>query len=196
MKDEIVKWVPVLVVFIAGFFALYQIKTNNITNARLKWLEGLKLLIAEFFSEVTDLMLKDALSRAIDLRRQDDPKNEKNNLDYEKLNFEIAGKLHIINLKHDLIKLNLNLKEPLHQRFESELDKYMDLFNNLMAVKGNDYSQLLKDSSSKQDLLMLISRHIIKLEWEKTKRTRLGNWWYIKRKGNKLTKEALNLKSL
>ena len=70
------QWFPIFFVFIAGFFALHQIRSNNITNARIKWLDNLKLSVADFFSEATGLLMKEGVARAINLRRQNEPNKE------------------------------------------------------------------------------------------------------------------------
>ena len=65
MNQEITRWLPLLVVTVAGFFALSQIKSNNITNARIKWLENLKQVLTDFISESSSFQFKEGISVGI-----------------------------------------------------------------------------------------------------------------------------------
>lgn len=59
MNEEITRRLPLLVASLTGFIALYQIRSNNITNARIKWLENLKQVLTDFISESMIFQLKE-----------------------------------------------------------------------------------------------------------------------------------------
>ncbi len=98
--------------------------------------------------------------------------------------------------KYYLIKLNLNPKEELHNKFEKLLEDYMELINQIPQVKDKaKASQLLKDLTTTSDNIVLLNRYLVKLEWEKTKRHSLNRFFYFKiGKGKKLLQESLALK--
>jgi hypothetical protein len=192
---EYSKWLPIFVVFIAGFFALHQIKANNITNARIKWLDNLKLLVADFFSEATGLLMKEGVSRSLDLRRKYEPNKEQHQLDYDKMNYSVMEHLQAVELKYSLIKLNLNPKEKLHINFEEILEAFMDLINKAPDANDNEYLSLLNEIGICNSKLILISRCVIKLEWERTKRSYLSRLYYKSfGKGRKIKTDGLDIK--
>lgn len=195
MYLKVVDLLPLLAVFIAGSLALNQIRANNITNARIKWLENLKQLVSDFFSECTILILKEGVSDAINKRRELAPTDPTVQAYYDKINESIIDHLKIIESKHDLIKLNLNPKEDLHLKFEKLLDGYMDLLNKIPSLKSKpEFGELSKKMSLHSDTLILLSRFIIKLEWEKTKRSFFRRKYYLFfGKGRRILKEAKSL---
>jgi hypothetical protein len=198
MYQKFMQWLPVIVAFLAGSFALHQIRSNNITNARIKWLENLKQLVTDFFSECAVLQMKEGVSRGINERREIDPTNENAQSYYDRINESIIDHLKIIESKHDLIKLNLNPKEDLHLKFENILDNYMDFFNKIPKHKTpEEYKDLIRTMSSYSETLNLLTRYILKLEWEKTKRSFLSKEYYMKfGMGRKIKTEALELEIL
>ena len=68
MNEEITRWLPLLATLVAGIFALSQIRSNNITNARIQWLQNLKQVLTDFLSECLSLQLKEGLSKGINER--------------------------------------------------------------------------------------------------------------------------------
>lgn len=88
------------------------------------------------------------------------------------INESIIEHLKIIESKHNLIKLNLNPKENLHKKLETLLDEYMDLFNQIPTQKTiESYNLLTRKKSAHSDTIILLIRYVMKLEWEKTKRS-------------------------
>jgi uncharacterized protein YneR len=198
MNQEITRWLPLLVVTVAGFFALSQIKSNNITNARIKWLENLKQVLTDFISESSSFQLKEGVSIGI---AKNNPKEEISvyaQSFLNKITESTIEHLKIIECKHDLIKLNLNPKEILHQKLEILLDEYMEMFNQIPSQSNiNDYHVLIRKMSAHSETIILLVRYIMKLEWEKTKRSYLSGIFYMNfGKGKKILHDALNLKLL
>lgn len=198
MNEEITRWLPLLATLVAGIFALSQIRSNNITNARIKWLENLKQVLTDFLSECFILQMKEGLSKGINERGEKAKIPETSMAYLNKINESTIEHLRIIESKHDLIKLNLNPKEDLHQKLETLLDNYMDLFNKIPAQKSTDeYNALLRKMSAHSDTIVLLIRYIMKLEWEKTKRPYLSRKWYMNfGKGRVTLHEALCLSLL
>jgi hypothetical protein len=198
MYEKFTQWLPLIIAFVAGSFTLYQIRLNNITNARIKWLENFKQLLSEFFSETAILQIKTGVSRGLDEKKVMHAGNEKINPIQNKITESILEHLKIIESKHDLIKLNLNPKEKLHQKFEGILDTYMDFFNKIPKQKTTEeYNDLIRIMGAYSDTLILLTRFMLKLEWEKTKRLYPSKMYYIKiGTGKKLLAEALELEIL
>lgn len=197
-NQGITQWLPLLAAFVAGTFALLQIRSNNITNARIKWLEDLKLVLADFFSECTTLQLKQGVAKGAREEQMKDKINENVVTYLNKLHESIIEHLKIIDAKHDLLKLNLNPKEALHNKMEKFLDDYMNLFNKIPQThKPEEYTDLIRKMDAYSNTLILLSRYVVKLEWEKTKRPYISRKWYMMfGKGKQLLLEAMNLQLL
>lgn len=198
MNQEITRWLPLLVVTVAGFFALSQIKSNNITNARIKWLENLKQVLTDFISESSSFQFKEGISIGISKNNPKAEISEYAQSFLNKITESTIDHLKIIESKHDLIKLNLNPKEILHQKLEILLDEYMEMFNQIPSQnKINDYTVLIRKMSAHSHTIILLARYIMKLEWEKTKRSYFSRIFYMKfGNGKNILHEALNLNLL
>lgn len=196
MNEEISRWLPLLTAILAGIFALSQIRSNNITNARIKWLENLKQLLTEFLSECMVLQLSEGLKKGLAEKNPNEPVSDSMKTYLNKINESTFDKLKIIESKHNLIKLNLNPKEELHQKLEKLLDHYMKLFNEIpIQTNLDDHNFLGRKMNSYSDTIILLIRYVMKLEWEKTKRPFLSRIFYMSwGKGKELLTEALNLK--
>lgn len=173
-------------------FCIISIRSNNITNARIKWLENLKQVLTDFLSECKILLLKKGVNKGINEQRSKDYIPEAVVSVLNKINESTIEHLKIIESKHDLIKLNLNPKEALHLKLEALLDAYMVNFNQIPTTeKSEDYNALLRRLDAYSDTLVLLIRFIMKLEWEKTKRSFIYRKWYMEfGKGKALLFEA------
>lgn len=192
MQEDLTKWLPLIAVVITGFFALKQIRTNNITNARIKWLEVVKTLITDFFAESSILTIKKGVEKHINKMRSIGHNPNDAEAFAKEVGNDTLDHLKIIEIKYDLIKLNLNPKEDLHTNFEKILDIYMSKINQIPIKEGEEYRQLSQEMSKCYDKLLLLARYIMKLEWEKTKRQTLSFAWYMRfGKGKSIRKEAL-----
>lgn len=172
------EWLPFATV-VAGWFALRQIRLNNITNARIKWLETLRQTLADFISEVTSLSLIIGVDRGIDeLKRNGEFSG--NPSVRSVFTEELPKQLQRIQLKYDLIRLNLNPKENLHSHLEHLLDQYMKMVNRLPETDSNGIGALIKEMRECAEKLVAVVRVILKLEWEKTKRSRFSFYYFMR----------------
>ncbi len=188
MTENIVKWLPLIVALVAGIFALSQVKSNNITNARLKWLEQFKQIITEFLAESTMIQLKEGVTSITGSDADKQYFRDLNN----KLIDSYYEHLRNIQAKLILIKLNLNPKEEIHIIFMKTIDDYMKLFNKLPITKeNNERSELLKNLDLEERKLISIIQCLIKLEWEKTKKNKV-RWYFYSNfgKGKNLLNET------
>lgn len=199
MFMKIVQWLPLIIAFIAGSFALYQIRSNNITNSRLRWLDNLKQVITDFICEITTLQIKKGILTSFDERREKSDSISQNRTEYyNELTESLIDHLKIVESKYLLIKFAINPHEKLHKKFEDLLEQYMVLFNEI-PIKNNleDFNALNRKMDAYSETMALIARYIMKLEWEKIKRSNLSKLYYMKfGKGKILLKEALEIKLL
>ena len=197
MYQKLVQWLPLIIASIGALTALHQIRSNNITNARIRWLENFKYLLSDFVSECTALIIEDGVSKAFN-EKGDEYINEVAKSYYTKIIERVVDHLKVIESNHDLIKLNLNPKEKLHIKFERVLDIYMEYVNKLPACKSlEEYNELTKKMRPYSNALTLLARYIVKLEWERTKKSFLYKVYYMKfGKGKIVLNEAINLEIL
>ena len=108
--NEIIRWLPLIVAILTGIFALSQVRSNNITNARIKWLENLKQVLTDFISECAIYQIKEGVSKGIEQSCQNTNVNE-NIKDFSHFNFlitENAEKVMAINSNFAKFKLEKN----------------------------------------------------------------------------------------
>jgi len=138
----------IIVAIIGAYFALKNIKTNNVINARINWLNQLKGYIADFISkQFTLLRITDELSTLT--TAQLDPKET----EVDNLNKRIMTKFdeyHYLtselNKIQTLIFLNLNSDEKLHAKLETVVkdsqgikSKIEEVLNALLENTKNQY---------------------------------------------------------
>jgi hypothetical protein len=198
--SKIIQWLPLIIAFVAGSFALYQIRSNNITDSRLKWLDNLKQVITDFISEITTVQLKNGILTDINERRGTSNATTSQNVTeyFNTLTESIIEHLKIVEAKYHLIIFAINPKEELHIKFQNLLDDYMKLFNQLPLKKNiEDYNALIRKMEAYSDTIVLLARLIMKIEWEKIKKSYLPRLYYMKiGNGKHLLKEALEIKLL
>lgn len=193
MKEESIRFIPIFAVIIAGLFALFQIRSNNITNARLRWLENFKQLITDFIAEITSIQLKEGITKNISGTEFEAQFFKDFNI---KMIESYLDHLKSIQNKLTLIKLNLNPKEELHLKLNDYITVHMNLFNSLPQNKSDEIKKTeiykkLKDSENK---LIYIIQRLVKLEWEKTKRPFiLRQYYFYFGNGKKILNEALSI---
>jgi hypothetical protein len=154
------------------------------------------VFISDFISESEMILLNKMASGSIENRAKEQsiPKNA---IDFiEKVNADLPLQLKSIEAKYILIKLNLNPKEDLHIKFEEALELYMDQFNKIPLVKNDkdESINLIQTMRKQNECLILLARNLMKLEWEKIKKSELNYFLYSHfGKGKILLKESLKI---
>lgn len=133
---------------IAGLFAMRQIKSNNITNARIKWLKRLKELIGMFVVSCNTIAFKYITD----------------------VNKKSEHEQRILDTLNEII-LNLNPSECAHQRFQKLIEIHADNVFRLyreVSVKNtpNEDNFLASEAKVKK-----LAKLILKLEWEAAKKS-------------------------
>jgi len=195
IMEEIKIAVSVFVVLLGGFFALTQIRANNITNARIKWFESLRTLLTEFFTASFDLQMKEGVYSGIEERRHLVPITQSTENYLQSIKESSIERLTAFEHKYNLLLLQLNPKEPLHIKLEKLITEYTHLHNKIPSSRSQiDFIKLSRTLEAYSDTILLLSRFMLKIEWDKTKRNGLQRWYYMKiGKGRKLLREAINM---
>jgi hypothetical protein len=200
-------WItPVSVItaaIIAGLSAMWQIKSNKITSARLEWLQNLKslistyikssVIISKYLTQIDSMneMMKEAENKSMNLEGD----KEIDKMLRRRITEDRIVAVEKLIESHSLIILNLNPKEDAHNRFVILLNNHLNRVNWLSAnPPGKEPSASWKsqyDSFNQyQTALLNFSQLILKLEWEKAKRNWISYIWWQNCKGIKLQCEA------
>jgi chromosome segregation ATPase len=128
---------------LSAYYALKNIRTNNIINARLDWGKNLKELIAEFVTVGFSLVKIDKEISALKIPALDPKPDqvEKLNEDF-RIHFEKyeEQKNKLIKTK-SLLHLNLNSNEDLHKNLETQLNRFSEIIDKIqeqLELLGNN----------------------------------------------------------
>lgn len=152
--------ITIFLALIAALIALYQVKLNTISSARITWIENLRDSISNYTAEVTKcaIILE---NMSVEFKNKNVIEIEeilKN--DYEKY-VESSYKSEILASK---IKLYLNSNEKEHQKIEFLINKITNHIHE-QEIKDIDRVKLQKYIEE----IIKISKQIFKKEWKKSK---------------------------
>lgn len=206
-KDSGFDWVtPVSIIvaaIIAGLSAMWQIKSNKITSARLEWLQNLKSLISSYIKSsviISKYLAQIESMNEIMKEAENKSMNPEGDKEIDKILRTRITADRIVAVEkliesHSLIILNLNPKEDAHNRFVILLNNHLNRVNWLSANAPTNETKSLWDSqyesyNQHQTALLNFSQLILKLEWEKAKRNWISYIVWKDCKGWKLQCEA------
>ena len=154
--DIVKNIVTIILALIAGSFAIYQMKVNIISSARIRWIEELRETLSKFYPVILDTILAWE-NRKLFIKTNDPKHNE----------YYAAYSLNITryNSLSNKIKMLLNSNEPDHKAIENIIDKIDEQFDQ---DNINNASQ--KDIEMELKIIVNHSKSIFKKEWEKSKR--------------------------
>lgn len=161
--DFLPTFLTILVALIAAFIALYQVKSNNISNARIAWMENLREVLSELCVAFSDSRLTFInMGERIKQARKISPEAADNVLEenYDKF----IQSLHKVNKLSNKVFLYLDSDNKTHQELEMIINKLgSDL--DYEKIEKIEQEQLNKDL----DKIIEISKKIFKTEWQKSK---------------------------
>lgn len=142
--------------------ALAQVKENNISSARIQWIQELRPLLANLISNASlfsssSLELKNYFDKS---KESDLTKSEKEEL--VKLHHGTMEKLDLIQLDYNQIKLFLNKDEKAHKDLDTVIHNYI-----MMAGAKSLGKEI--EIEVNEDQLIDKSRTVLKNAWEQAK---------------------------
>ena len=145
--------ITIVLALIAGMIALYQVKSNVISTARIKWMENLRISL----SELCDCAAKTYVNNSNFKKGE---KGDKYN-DYDKY-LESYSKF---NIQWSKVKLLLDSNNTYHSKIESLLDKVSSMLNvtNIDTTKQRDLTDVLSE-------LIKLSKLVFREEWKRSKK--------------------------
>lgn len=142
---------------VAAFIALYQMKSNIISSARIRWIEDLKDCLSKFYTVSLDVV--NSYENYVIYSKENDRSNKDayyNSYDSHMTHF---------NILMNRIKMQLNSSEVEHRQIEEIIDR-IDL--KLGKINVTTVTQQEIEIDLKQ--IVMISKIIFKKEWEKSKK--------------------------
>jgi hypothetical protein len=147
----------ILIALIAGFIALYQMKLNIISSARIRWIEDLRDSLSKLYPAAIDTVVSAENYR--------NAKASNNQTDFNQYYSEYSVHISNFNILSNKIKMQLNSNEAEHKYIEDLIDKIdfkLDT-KNIENITAQDIENDLK-------LIVSYSKKIFKKEWDKSKR--------------------------
>jgi len=151
----------IFLALIAGLIALYQVKSNIISSARINWIENLRNAISNYTVEISNcgLILTNFLSESEGKSEEEGKAILK--IFYKKYE-ESANKSGVLANK---ILLYLNSNESEHLKIEKLIEK-LDTHLHKKDISELNIDQIEADVTE----IISISKGIFKKEWEKSKK--------------------------
>lgn len=169
---------PLTLAFLAAYYAIKQVRVNNIINARIAWLGILKENIALFIS--LGINYNNTRIDLVHTRDQIQNPNLNNNgelLEYNRVKLKtlIEKENELLNLMVKTLAtviLNLNPNEILHKN----LEKTGNGFIKYLREKNYTNTTVVEDDYQKYiDDLFNLSKAILKEEWEIAKSGKISH---------------------
>ncbi|WP_437396648.1 hypothetical protein [Flagellimonas lutimaris] len=147
--------ITIIIALIAGLVALYQVKSNVVSSARIKWIEDLRSALCDYYDS--------ALRSTLYLESGDG---------FKKLGFSDETAYTRYEEQHSKYHLNSNkirmLLNP-NEKSHANLIKIMDAIDKFYLIENvQDINQEKVEAKLKD--IVEISREIMKTEWDKSKK--------------------------
>jgi hypothetical protein len=152
-QDVLRNGITIVIALLAGMIALFQVKSNVISSARIKWMDELRMNLSEFYDAAMDTSLNYTNAFQTKGNAQDDY--------YEKYS-QNHSKFNILSNK---IKMLLDSDQDKHQQVEILIEE-IDTMLCARNIKHTD--QLLIEEKLKG--IVKISKEIFRLEWKRSKK--------------------------
>lgn len=153
------QYLPLIIVIIAGFFALIQVRLNHIANYRLKWIEGFRNAISTLISETNDYTV--TLTKIVmDGRKENNTKN----IEPDLIRFQNALKNTVKYLNEVLLFL-----DP-HDIKQKEIINVIDTIELACKDTSPKIEDYTKSVGKHFDKLINLSQIEISRQWKKTRK--------------------------
>lgn len=133
---------------------LAQIRANNISKARVEWIQNLRVLLSDFFGNISEVSTK-----IDDMRIAKD----KNVNEVTNLFNEIVPLLHKMQTQNNQIELYLNPDNESHKNLLDSIEEYMKVITAESRTQDNAKDNILAEKVIQK------SRVVLKEAWEKAK---------------------------
>ncbi|MBA4241378.1 MAG: hypothetical protein C0448_11670 [Sphingobacteriaceae bacterium] len=156
-SDILKNFVTIILALIAGILALYQMKANIISSARIRWIEDLRDTLSKLYPATLDI-LNSFENHKLHSKLNNPEKANESYLEYTK-------NMTTFNALSNKVRMQLNSNEPDHKAIENILDEIDTKIHqhNIFKITGEELEVYLKK-------IVVHSKVIFKEEWEKSKK--------------------------
>lgn len=178
-SESIFNWtvlIPIIVVIIGGIITLYQVRSNTISSARIKWIENFNDIISEYcvYAEKTIIQIgninekykinKEYKEAKTSFNSNSDEKVFKSEYlqDYHEYLEYISKALEYLNK----IRIYLKMKDNRHKEIDDLLLENKAKTSLCFKNFSENEEKRIKDNIEK---IAIISREIVNGEWKKSK---------------------------
>lgn len=155
-KSNYKDYLPILVALLAGLLALFQVKANIISSARIEWTQNLRKVVSQYLSEI--MILNYNLREVLELNDKGKKQEAKDLYDKQ------ADSFKKVNEFGNQIKLFLNnKKETEHSELQNCIQVYYD-----KAVHGKGSNEVDELDKMQKEIISK-SQEILKHAWEDAK---------------------------
>jgi len=142
--------IPLVLVILSGLFALYQVKSNSISSARILWIENFRTNLSEYCSYTIKAIhkLSDMLAKSKIYKTADYPDL------YKDYNEYISNHSESNKCKYKT-KLYLNSVESKPKEIEDLLDSIEIDINNYFNDKDEKYYDIIEEWTKSKNILKI-----------------------------------------
>ncbi len=149
--------ITILLALFAAFISLWQVKSNTISSARIRWIEDLRETISKLYPVTLDII--SSHQSYFDYTKKGDQQKA------DKYFYDYSQNIATFNALSSKAKMQLNSKEPSHKDIEDVLD----------LIDSKITSENVRDADAKEienhlKKLVIYSKVIFKTEWDKSKK--------------------------
>ncbi|HOY42914.1 MAG TPA: hypothetical protein PLX60_13675 [Chitinophagales bacterium] len=164
LRETLPYLIPVLTAILGALFAIYQLKLNAITQARIKWIENVRELISSIVHDI-NIIGTEYSDMEEDLREKE---KELSDEEFDKYEEELERKvdeiikpyIHSGDRQSFQLQLYLSKFNPDHNKLISLIDEFID-------KSWDDDVVVVKQSRVLEEKIVDISRKILQDEWNK-----------------------------
>lgn len=172
-------WATLMAGFITGIFAIWQIRKNAVTNARISWIENMRRELSNFLSQANLLNIKiqDLKDNHLEKARKDSV-NFEISFTQEEM-YELHSYIREANSSIYMIQFYLDKNICEHKLLEYKLQLYTDKTTKAIIDKEIEVLENLEND------IIEIAKNIFSTSWKKVELNSISFWIYMKIKNIK-----------
>ncbi|HRP92575.1 MAG: hypothetical protein IT276_01770 [Ignavibacteriaceae bacterium] len=162
--------IPIIVVILGGFLAIYQVKMNIIKSARITWIENLRDTLSQYISATSNV------EQILDLMRADVNSGTDPDASFKNHSKSLISSSNESMRYATKVKLYLNIKEDKHKALADKIDEFIDNCVNTFDKRGDERTKAKNAIKSNIQSIVRLAQYILKNEWDRVSKS------WIKRK--------------
>jgi hypothetical protein len=159
LKELLKNLITIIIALIAGGIAIFQMKANVISSARIRWIEDLRSTLSLLYPATLNVV--NAYQLHFEYAKMGDTYKDNTDKSY----YEYTKNMTEYNALANKARMLLNSRETEHKAIEDVLDRIDKKFDTEKTEKIN-----IHEIENELRIIVSLSKNIFKKEWEKSKR--------------------------